>query len=1396
MYYYYNTSVYSNPTLAQRAKSSYYQSLNGGGSSYSYSHSSSLYSVPRNPSFLLYSYLLSSRRQHSAYVRLEPSRAFLLTGGSIRRTVVGVCDGSSSSSSSRCCCCCGCTKGDTLGSAFKKPPIKDGSCGAGTRSLRKNFDFSDGFERSWVGRRRRVAGECCGCNKDDNLGLDLETSSRNEELYGKTLPFLNDYEGGVVGRRRNVVIGESSRGSSWSGREFDGAGVEEKEVQEVWKYEDDACSGRDSRKVMETKDFDRRGCGGEEVSRSSNRYSGIQYKSNLRKADREDTMSSFLKQQREVECSDRTESNKSSQIGNNVERVSNSQRRFEQVRANGRKDRSSTVDSSVRVARENRIEVDRQGFDKMESNNQNETQTNISRIHARDAQRATDTRSSLDIRADNRRSDNSRRYFEKEQMKGGENRYSSVENVLQVARDNRTGVDRQELDKMKSNRQYETQTDISRVHATDTQRASSSRSSLDIRADNRRSDNSRRYFEEEEMRAQENRYASVENVVQAREKRTQSDQQEFDKMKSDRQYETQTGISRVHATDASSSLETRADGRWSDIRQSYFREEQMKESDNRSNSLEYVVEMARKKRIQLDQQEFDKMESDKQYTSRSSSSRIHASGTERASGSRGSLGMRTDVREENLSSAVNVVHGTGERWTSDSERVTSVHELERIHSERLSNLQERSDTRIEDRKETSSSLLARDKEEQRSTVSGESSQSTHTQMRFGQRLDGSSISLYQVKNDAIESASRLGKSSASYVGDFVDKLRQEISTAELSETDTGVHREMSQSVSDVTARLEEGRYTEEVGRDSSSRSGIKGPSDEMWDVRGASSQEPSKIEETLKDSSPVEAVDSTLAPGSAESAVSRRSHRSLWNYLASIIKLGWGQSARSHNSATKSSARSSSNESFGSEAWFSGTEADENEDEAKKKGLNHSTKESVLTKTPAEQYEIGSSTSTGTLRIGSSSKHASLVSGAEDEEWHEDEEGQQSIISGVVYTDQAAVLTGAKASTSMTEIGKNIDDFSRERLPVVSGTEGSETELRRRVSSPKQIGSTIGHAGQSRLSSSTSMGAMRTASSSKGDSLVSRPEDLELSEGRKGRQGTASDVVPAEQLPSSSVCAGSPSSIEVETVQMPDSGSTELEDFSNREKIPEVGGSEGKDGELKRRKFQRNKQVMKEQFDEWEEAYVREREQRKADELFMREALLEAKKAADAWEVPVGAVLVQNGKVIARGCNLVEELRDSTAHAEMICIREASSVLRTWRLAETTLYVTLEPCAMCAGAILQARIDTVVWGAPNKLLGADGSWVRLFPSSDGGSNSLDSSNQISGPVHPFHPKITIRRGILATECADAMQQFFQLRRKKMKKEEQSPPLSCLPVSTNPTKLFTKVQHIFHMMFCL
>jgi tRNA(adenine34) deaminase len=148
------------------------------------------------------------------------------------------------------------------------------------------------------------------------------------------------------------------------------------------------------------------------------------------------------------------------------------------------------------------------------------------------------------------------------------------------------------------------------------------------------------------------------------------------------------------------------------------------------------------------------------------------------------------------------------------------------------------------------------------------------------------------------------------------------------------------------------------------------------------------------------------------------------------------------------------------------------------------------------------------------------------------------------------------------------------------------------------------------------------------------------------------------------------------------------------------------------------------------------------DELFMREALKEAKKAFDLEEVPVGAVLVHMGKIIARGHNQVELLHDATAHAEMLCLTSGAAALENWRLTGTTLYCTLEPCCMCAGAMFSSRIERLVFGAPDLRLGVCGSWINVFEKE-----------------HPMH-SIEIVRGVLEAESAALMREFFQLTRKK------------------------------------
>ncbi len=153
------------------------------------------------------------------------------------------------------------------------------------------------------------------------------------------------------------------------------------------------------------------------------------------------------------------------------------------------------------------------------------------------------------------------------------------------------------------------------------------------------------------------------------------------------------------------------------------------------------------------------------------------------------------------------------------------------------------------------------------------------------------------------------------------------------------------------------------------------------------------------------------------------------------------------------------------------------------------------------------------------------------------------------------------------------------------------------------------------------------------------------------------------------------------------------------------------------------------------------------DAAFMREALKEAKKAFDEDEVPVGAVLVVGNRVVARGRNQVELLSDATAHAEMLCLSAGAAQSDSWRLKDATLYCTLEPCCMCAGAMFVSRLKRLVWGAPDLRVGANGSWINLFEKE-----------------HPIHT-IEITSGILQDEAADLMRTFFQKQREVRKREE-------------------------------
>jgi tRNA(adenine34) deaminase len=154
-----------------------------------------------------------------------------------------------------------------------------------------------------------------------------------------------------------------------------------------------------------------------------------------------------------------------------------------------------------------------------------------------------------------------------------------------------------------------------------------------------------------------------------------------------------------------------------------------------------------------------------------------------------------------------------------------------------------------------------------------------------------------------------------------------------------------------------------------------------------------------------------------------------------------------------------------------------------------------------------------------------------------------------------------------------------------------------------------------------------------------------------------------------------------------------------------------------------------------------------SDHYFMGEALRQAKRAYEAEEVPVGAVVVRAGRIIARAFNQVELLKDATAHAEMLALTQAEEAVGDWRLGDCTLYVTKEPCPMCAGAIVNVRLRRVVYGASDPKGGAAGSALNLlqFPSLN------------------HHSEIT--RGVRQAECRALLQSFFAERRAESKSED-------------------------------
>jgi tRNA(adenine34) deaminase len=143
------------------------------------------------------------------------------------------------------------------------------------------------------------------------------------------------------------------------------------------------------------------------------------------------------------------------------------------------------------------------------------------------------------------------------------------------------------------------------------------------------------------------------------------------------------------------------------------------------------------------------------------------------------------------------------------------------------------------------------------------------------------------------------------------------------------------------------------------------------------------------------------------------------------------------------------------------------------------------------------------------------------------------------------------------------------------------------------------------------------------------------------------------------------------------------------------------------------------------------------DDYFMQQALKEAMLAFEEEEVPVGAVVVLNNRIIARGHNMVEKLNDPTAHAEMIALTSAFNFLGAKYLPDASLYVTVEPCLMCTGALYWSKISRIIWGA---------------------ADDKNGHQRVTGNQFPFHPKTQVAKGVMADECAELMKSFFRRKR--------------------------------------
>jgi tRNA(adenine34) deaminase len=911
--------------------------------------------------------------------------------------------------------------------------------------------------------------------------------------------------------------------------------------------------------------------------------------------------SSILKHRRDLDqqvAARREESKKSSQRimetsevrRNNTELDSATLSNYQEDRRNYIDNKSSSLQSSVNIATDSRRQIDR--HDEVEVDHQMVALTDS----RKNSEKLTDIK--MDSSHNVNRASHSQRNYEEVNQMDIDDRSTSIENITHIIRDKKRYVNQQVIHETDIDVQNATHADVSTVRASDISMSRSSHNHSETRSDVNSISNTslidRARVQQEQIHqnkvlasdrtivrgSQSNQdtgvYGQVHSVSVTGSTKEMQEQMELTKARTNN---TVTSTSESH-------IETRTDDRFHPSSSVYTASGMKEQTDvTKIHASDTVVVSSSHNRSDNQAQKIsavnlvdamDSCENSDMQITQGSSERSDQVRTAFSESSQDSRGILTRVEETgrfvNHNTALNSQQ-TGSSRISDDKDITGLG---------IENSGKASDINVD--------------MEERGTILG------RTEPTAIQSLPGGSSARKSVNESMLESAARLEKSSTFHVGQFVGELQRDASDA-----DTTLTKKNEKSIMEGTTR-------------SSSRSRMKGPSDEIWDVQSATSQETFKTADKEEGSSADGGANSASQTPKNETAIAKKVHKSLWAYVADIVRLGWVQRGESHDSSNKSFKKSSSSNSQSTEGWLS-TQGHDNDSIQKR---NWSIK-------PNDNQLVKSHTTESESIVASTLKEESMPTG----------------------TQALQISTYGNVS----EVGRSKGDFvpriSKGDIQI-SGERAKQSEV---GASPK--GNAMGHSAEDSISTSVDDTIGQTlgdevASSSRittqgsaeidagkgvsagNSSMTAKPEEACRNDGSGSWRYGPSVAITPYHVPQTQTMIPHEhtSSASFESTELPTGGSTRLEEKIFVRKAPEIIRTEVKDAELSRRKIQRNKQVLKETFEDWEEAYQHDAKQRKTDELFMREALLEAQRAADIWEVPVGAVLVHNGDIIARGCNL------------------------------------------------------------------------------------------------------------------------------------------------------------------